>query len=108
MKTYRYIVLTNPVDGQEAEFNRWYDEQHLADVLKVPGFKAAQRFKVAAYESVNWRYLAIYEFDSDDPEKTVGLLSDLAGTDAMPMSDALDMNSLGVFVVAPIGERVAT
>ena len=44
MPTHRLIVFTQPAAGQEAEYNRWYDEVHLGDVLEVDGFVAAQRF----------------------------------------------------------------
>jgi len=46
MAKYVFVVMTNAVAGQEAEFNRWYDEEHLADVLKLPGMVSAQRFQV--------------------------------------------------------------
>ena len=47
MPTHRLIVFTQPAAGQEAEYNRWYDEVHLGDVLEVDGFVAAQRFALA-------------------------------------------------------------
>jgi hypothetical protein len=38
------VVGSNPVNPeQEAEFNRWYVEDHLGDVLAVAGFTAARR-----------------------------------------------------------------
>lgn len=36
------LVQTNSVAGREDEFNRWYSETHLADVLAVPGGVRAQ------------------------------------------------------------------
>ena len=45
MPRYNLIVLTNPVDGREDEYNDWYTNVHLDDVLKVPGVVAAQRFR---------------------------------------------------------------
>jgi len=44
MVKFTYLVLTNAVPGREEEFNRWYTEQHLPDVLRVPGVVSAQRF----------------------------------------------------------------
>ncbi len=35
-------ILTNPIDGEEDTFNKWYDEVHVPDVLDVPGVVAAQ------------------------------------------------------------------
>ncbi len=48
MAKYTFVVLSNPTTpAQEAEYNEWYNKIHIADVLNVPGFVAAQRFKLA-------------------------------------------------------------
>ena len=44
MGKYNLIALTNPIDGLDDEFNDWYTNEHLDDVLKLPGVMAAQRF----------------------------------------------------------------
>jgi hypothetical protein len=46
-KKYTLVVLTNAVEGKEAEFNEWYSKTHLKDVIAIPGFKSAQRFKIS-------------------------------------------------------------
>ena len=35
MQRHSLLVLTTPFEGSDDEFNRWYDEQHLADVLDL-------------------------------------------------------------------------
>jgi hypothetical protein len=49
-----------PAD-KEPEFNRWYNEEHVAERLAVPGFLNAAR-----YEAVKGgpKHLAVYELDS--------------------------------------------
>jgi len=49
-----------PAD-KEAEFNRWYNEEHLAERLAVPGFLSGAR-----YEAVKGgpKHLAVYELES--------------------------------------------
>jgi hypothetical protein len=49
-----------PAD-KEAEFNRWYNEEHVAERLAVPGFLGAAR-----YEAVKGgpKHLACYELES--------------------------------------------
>jgi len=49
-----------PAD-KETEFNRWYNEEHLAERLAVPGFLAGAR-----YEAVKGgpKHLAVYELES--------------------------------------------
>ncbi len=37
MAKYNLIALTNPLEGRDDEFNDWYTNVHLADVLKLPG-----------------------------------------------------------------------
>jgi len=46
---------------KEPEFNRWYNEEHLAERMAVPGFLSAAR-----YEAVKGgpKHLAVYELES--------------------------------------------
>ncbi len=37
MPHYAYVVHSNPVAGREDEYNDWYSNRHLADVVAVPG-----------------------------------------------------------------------
>jgi hypothetical protein len=65
------VVLSDPkTPDQEEAYNTWYDHQHMPDVLRVPGFVAAQRFvRVGG----NWnlpRYLVIFQFKSGDVQLT--------------------------------------
>lgn len=72
MQTYCYLVFSNPTDGQESEYNRWYDAQHVPDVLSVPGFVSAERFRindVQMYPGVKVampRYLVSYIIRTSD------------------------------------------
>jgi hypothetical protein len=71
MRTFTFVALTNAVPGREQEFNDWYDNQHVKDVLAIPGFVAAQRFERVggAVRAVSpYRYLATYEVVTDDPD----------------------------------------
>ena len=55
------MVWTDVPADKEAEFNRWYNEEHLAERLGVPGFLSAAR-----YEAVKGgpKHLAVYELES--------------------------------------------
>jgi len=44
MQRCNLIVFTNPVEGRDDEYNDWYTNTHLPDVLKIPGITGAQRF----------------------------------------------------------------
>ena len=47
MPKYTFLAFTNPTPGKEHEFNTWYDEHHLKDVIDVSGFVSARRFRLA-------------------------------------------------------------
>lgn len=38
------LESVTPADGAEAEFLRWYNEEHIPRLAQVPGFQRAQRF----------------------------------------------------------------
>jgi hypothetical protein len=39
------LMVWTDVDPEfEAEFNRWYDEEHIARPLQIPGFLSAGRY----------------------------------------------------------------
>jgi hypothetical protein len=72
LQTYHYLVFSNPTEGQESEYDRWYDAQHVPDVLSVPGFVSAERFRlndVQMYPGVKVampRYLVSYIIRTSD------------------------------------------
>ena len=107
MGSYKLVVLTKPVEGREDEFNTWYTDQHLGDVLAIPGFAAAQRFKIKGDPvSPNpWSYFAVYEVEHENPQVAVDDLMSRVGTDKMPMSDAMD-EDLYCVLYEPITPRV--
>jgi hypothetical protein len=57
------LTLTEPPGAMDEEFNAWYDEEHLAERLAIPGFRSAQRW-VADVPTGGGKYLATYELDS--------------------------------------------
>lgn len=68
MTSHRLLAFTNPVAGREDEFNRWYDERHVPDLLAVPGIVSAQRFALTDATGEGkpaWSYLALYELETD-------------------------------------------
>jgi hypothetical protein len=43
---YVYLVFANPIPGREAEFNDWYTNVHMGDLVQLPGWTGAQRFRI--------------------------------------------------------------
>lgn len=115
MATYYYVVLTKAVPGMIDEFDRWYDGQHLGDCVRLPQIKSARRFKLIrgvlsgslaassdAQESP-WDSLAIYEIESDDPMAVTNELSEMAGSAAMPMTEAFSPVGTVTMIATPAG-----
>lgn len=94
MGKYTLVVLSNLTPGHdEDDFNKWYSDQHLADIVAIPGFTTAQRFKVVGNQVAGetlWRYLATYDLETDDPQGALDEMMRRVGTDQMPMSEGLD------------------
>lgn len=95
MARHVFVVMTRPTAGQDAEFNRWYDEQHVPDVLRVPGFVGCRRFSLGVGQDPNaFSYLALYDMETDDPAAVLAELNKRAGTPQMPLSPALDVTTV--------------
>jgi len=58
---WHYVVETDVLPEVEAEFNAWYDEEHLPALAAVPGVVRARRLLNAAGTP---RYHAVYDLAS--------------------------------------------
>ena len=45
---WHYIVATDVAAGHEADFNAWYDQEHLPGLVAVPGVVRAARYRVSS------------------------------------------------------------
>ena len=66
MKRSGKVFLTVRIDVPpeiEDEFNKWYDTEHIPNLLKVPGVVSAKRG--VCYEGEGPKYIAIYEHLND-------------------------------------------
>lgn len=105
MSIYTYVVLSNPLDGQDDAFNDWYTNRHIVDVLAIPGVISAQRFKLASSQRrdrpYEYRYLTIYLIKGEQLDSVLAELKVKSGTDAMPVSETFDPRHLAL-VFEPI------
>jgi antibiotic biosynthesis monooxygenase (ABM) superfamily enzyme len=66
------LMLWTDVDPEhEAEFNRWYDEEHVHRLLEIPGFLGGGRY--AALKG-GPKYLAMYELEDAGVLRTAAFL----------------------------------
>ena len=101
------VVHTRPVSAdKEDEYNKWYTEEHLADVVSVPGFGSARRFVLSetpgfeGLPSNDFKYMAIYELDTDDVEGAAKAMAE--AFPSMSVSEALDTTAMEADFFVPI------
>ncbi|MGE0774116.1 MAG: hypothetical protein AB7G25_02375 [Sphingomonadaceae bacterium] len=104
MALHRLVVLSNAVDNRDDEFNAWYTDQHLGDVLATPTFVSAQRFELsgAVSDGLKYKYLAIYDIETNDLAASLTDLESRANTERMPVSETLDVPGVYAHVYTPI------
>lgn len=66
-----FLAFTNPAGASEDPFNTWYNERHVPEVLRYGrGFTGCRRYRLEsgarAAGLTPWRYLALYDVDTDD------------------------------------------
>jgi len=68
MARYLLFAFSDCKDPKrEKEFNDWYDNVHIPDMLEVPGMISATRWMSAdAKQGEIRKYLALYELETDD------------------------------------------
>ena len=65
-------IVTASVDPEhETEWDNWYTESHVPNLLKIPGYVMACRFRVLEHPALAGfnsapKYLAIYEVENED------------------------------------------
>jgi hypothetical protein len=102
-----WIVFTNSEPGQDAEFNAWYDQHHLKEILTVPGFLWGQRLNLHPDQRPGqapppWRYAVLYESEGD----LNGIHRDLkAASPGFVKTTALSKDSVA-WVFTYNGERI--
>ena len=62
-----YAVQAEVAPGSEAEWERWYTEHHVPEVLAEPGFLRARKLRSVEPAGDGWtRYLVLYELESQE------------------------------------------
>jgi antibiotic biosynthesis monooxygenase (ABM) superfamily enzyme len=60
-----FVVRATITKDREAAFNRWYNEEHVPQVLQFNGAVSARRYKKILGED-KFQYMAVYEFASEE------------------------------------------
>lgn len=82
MPKFLLIALNGPTDGEgdDAEYNRWYDEVHAADLMSITGAKSVRRFRVMAQNRVDKPYVNVTEVEAESAEAMMKELAEKAST----------------------------
>lgn len=90
---HKMLVLAKAVPGKVEQLAQWYDEQHIQDLLAVPGLVTAERHDLITLKrpeaTPEWDFMLIYEFAGDDP---MVVLKNMAAAQ-VSISDLLESTS---------------
>jgi hypothetical protein len=106
---YYFMVYSNAVNGKEDTYLKWYEGQHIHDLLRIPGFVAAQFFKLSdsQYSGTQpQRYLMIWEIESDDLAAVFADVSARLKDGRTVFTDAFDRGTSNSTTMAAITKRV--
>jgi hypothetical protein len=96
MPRYLLIAINGPTSGEgdDATYNKWYDEVHAADLMSINGALSVRRFKIEAQKRMDKPYVNITEIEGESAE---AVLKELAAKAAV-FPDTIDRTT-SVFVL---------
>lgn len=101
INSHIHLVFTNTSPGREAEYNDWYNQEHMFHALLAHGFVTAQRFElvldgleplgIRRADPCLFKYLTLYGLQTDDLRASEDDMHKYAVGEkpGMPMSDAM-------------------
>lgn len=109
---YKMIVPSNYTEGMKDEYLEWYAGQHFHDLLRIPGFKGAQFFKVTEAQqtpqhSQVYSYYVIWDWETDDLQSVIDDVNERIKDGRTVFSAAFNKNFHDV-VVEPITKYVSS
>ena len=107
------VVFSNPAEGKDDEFNEWYDNVHIPELLAVPGMLSAQRYalhdakiyRMEGGKPPEHRYCLIYEMEGD-VDTIMAEIQQRVAEGKINMADCLDMLSWQLSFWDPRGRKV--
>lgn len=106
---YSFVVFSNPVNGKEETYLKWYEGQHIHDLLRIPGFVAAQFFKLSDTQFVGTqphRYMMIWEIETDNLQAVFADVHARLEDGRTVFTDAFDYSTYTSTTMHPITKRV--
>jgi hypothetical protein len=107
------LVFSNPTEGREDEFNDWYDNVHIPDLLAIPGILSAHRYDLLdtainrdpAMPPPAHRYLCVYEMEGN-ADAIMAKVRESVMSGGIAMTDAMDALQSRLSFWSPRGQKV--
>ncbi len=94
-----FLVYTDVDPQHEAEFNDWYNTEHLSELLAVPGILAAARYEATKGGP---KYLAVYELEDANVVKTPAFTN----RPRTPWGERVSPTVIGKNLTRIVGEQI--
>jgi hypothetical protein len=88
-ESHTLLVFSNPVSGQEAEYQDWYRTRHLGEVTSIDGVLFGRFYEIAEMTGsapMAWTHMARYAL-ADDPSTVVARVYEANASGRMPVPD---------------------
>jgi hypothetical protein len=77
MERWLLIAETSCIDpSREKEFNHWYNNIHVPDILETPGFIRATRYENSMPAEDRGKFLALYEVETENLPQTMAAFTE--------------------------------
>jgi len=104
MARHLLLAMSNPVEGREADYDRWLDEKHIPELLRVPGFVRCERLQLSEVQRSPgpqpYRFLTMYEIETDDLATTLALLDECVR--GSTKTDTSDQTRRALWLYTPV------
>jgi len=95
-------ISSRALPAREAEYDRWYGETHVGEVLALPGFLSCKRYRQFGVDGQpDGVFVAQYEVETDDPPALLQAL--FAAAPTMRLTDSIDSASVSCSFLQPHG-----
>lgn len=100
------LVLANAMPGRDDEFSTWYTEEHLPEVVRLPGIVSAQRYVLpdSFVGQMPHKYATVYEIEGSAAEA----MHTIYTAEYETRSDSLDVAGMVMCPFVPLGTPIAS
>ncbi len=98
------MVISRAVPGREDEFNTWYQDVHVPDMLAIDGVKSCARQRLLSSNGKppeHAEFVALYEIDGD-AQAVLGEMTARIRDGRAALSDTMDPTGAKISVWEPI------